>query len=345
MASKFEVLLSAKLSNSSVEDIKKQLKEISDSTPLTIKTDTKSITDFSQKIKDVGNSADDAKSKTQGLGDIISKFSQWQIVGDVIHGVKDGIQDMVQQVFDLDESLVEFNKVTDVTPQQLREITDQAYELGSQVSRTGKEAIDAAANFSKAGYKENNMELAKTALLYQNIADEQVSTATATDLIVSQMKAFNIEAEDSIQIIDQINEVSNNFSVSSADLATAIPKVSATLAQAGNSMSETIALITAGAEVMTGQSSRVARGLRSITLNLQGMNDEGEQDLHLVAAMESDFNKLGITLYNSDGQLKSTFEILSALADKFPELDQNTKNYYASLIGGRVLPQRIVICV
>lgn len=85
--------------------------------------------------------------------------------------------------------------------------------------------------------------------------------------------------------------------------------------------------------------------LRSITLNLQGMDDEGTQNLELVASMEKDFNKLGITLYDTDGQLKSTFEILSDLSQVYPELNQNTKNYYASLIGGRVLPQRIVICV
>ena len=96
---------------------------------------------------------------------------------------------------------------------------------------------------------------------------------------------------------------------------------------------------------MTGQASRVARGLRSITLNLQGMDDEGTQNLQLVAAMEEDFNKLGITLYDADGHLKSTFKILTDLAEVYPGLNQNTKNYYASLIGGRVLPQRIVICV
>lgn len=89
----------------------------------------------------------------------------------------------------------------------------------------------------------------------------------------------------------------------------------------------------------------MARGLRSITLNLQGMDDEGTQNLQLVAAMEEDFNKLGITLYDADGQLKSTFKILTDLAEVYPSLNQNMKNYYASLIGGRVLPQRIVICV
>lgn len=159
------------------------------------------------------------------------------------------------------------------------------------------------------------------------------------------MKAFNVEAEDAITIIDQINQVSNNFAVSSSDLATAIPKVSATMAQAGNSMSETLALVTAGSEIMTGQSSRVARGLRSITLNLQGMDDEGNQSLELVSSMEKDFNKLGITLYDADGQLKSTFKIMTELANVYPNLDKNTKTYYASLIGGRVLPRHIVICV
>ena len=68
---------------------------------------------------------------------------------------------------------------------------------------------------------------------------------------------------------------------------------------------------------------------------MQGMDDEGNQNLQLVASMEKDFNKLGITLYDADGQLKSTFDILTDLAEVYPSLNQNTKNYYASLIGGK----------
>ena len=86
---------------------------------------------------------------------------------------------------------------------------------------------------------------------------------------------------------------------------------------------------------MPGMASRVARGLRSITLSLQGMDDEGNEVLELLPKMESDFQKIGITLYGTDGQLKSTFDILKDLSEKFPELDKNTQNYYASLIGGK----------
>lgn len=344
MATKFEVLLSASLDKNSVKDIQAQLDSISKGTTFKINADSSSVNSLKNSLNDLGDSAKNAKAHTQGLNDIVSKFSSWQIVGDVIHGVKNAMEDMVQQVFSLDASLTEFNKVTDLSEGELKTFTEQAYQTAETVARTGTEVIDAAAEFSKAGYKEQASDLARVALLYQNIADGQVSTSDATALLVSQMKAFNVDASDSIQIIDQINAVSNNLSVSSSDLATAIPKVSATMAQAGNTMSETTALITAGSEIMVGQSSRVARGLRSITLNLQGMDDKGNQNLKLVASMEKDFNKLGLTLYDSNGQLKSTFQIMDDLAEVYPKLDKNTQNYYAALIGGRVLPQRTVMC-
>ena len=87
--------------------------------------------------------------------------------------------------------------------------------------------------------------------------------------------------------------------------------------------------------MMPGQASRIARGLRTITLNLQAMDDSGEQNLDLLASMEKDFNKIGITLMGTGGQLKSTFEIFSELSSIWDTLDQNTQNYYASLIGGK----------
>jgi hypothetical protein len=43
--------------------------------------------------------------------------------------------------------------------------------------------------------------------MYQNIADSELSAGDAASYIISQMKAFNISAEDSMQIIDKTNEV------------------------------------------------------------------------------------------------------------------------------------------
>lgn len=333
MAGKFEILVSASLSKEATSKIQSQLNKIASGISLNVSSN--GVTGLNKTLLGLQNTMNDTNNYGSSLTKTIENFSNWKITQTAINGVKEALSSVVEEVKDLDSSLVEFQKVTDLTDSELDSFIQKSFDTAEAVARTGREAIDAATKFSKAGYKDQASDLAEVALLYQNIADEEVNVSTTTNLIVSQMKAFNVQADDAISIIDKINEVSNNFAVSSSDLATAIPRVSATLAQAGNSMDETIALITAGTEIMTGQASRVARGLRSITLNLQGLDDEGEQNLELVAKMESDFNKLGITLYDSSGQMKSTFDILSDLAEVYPSLDQNTKNYYAALIGGK----------
>jgi negative regulator of replication initiation len=44
-------------------------------------------------------------------------------------------------------------------------------------------------------------------LLYQNIADEELDAGESANFIISQMKAFNMTAQDAEHIIDAVNEV------------------------------------------------------------------------------------------------------------------------------------------
>jgi hypothetical protein len=56
--------------------------------------------------------------------------------------------------------------------------------------------------------------------------------------------------------------LSNNFAVSSTDIASALTKQSASLASYGNDLNKSISMVTAGAEIMTQQSGKIARGLK-----------------------------------------------------------------------------------
>lgn len=57
------------------------------------------------------------------------------------------------------------------------------------------------------------------------------------------------------------------------------------------------------------------------------MSDEGEEDLELMSKMEALFNKLGKTVYEADGSLKNTYELLGELADVYPDLTAAEKAY------------------
>lgn len=140
MATKFQISLEGILdTKTSTANIQKSIKEMESalSIDIPIKADSATANQIKDAISGIGSAAENAKQHTQGLSDIVSKFSSWQIVGDIIHGAKDAMQDMVQQVFDLDESLVELDKVTDLSSEGLRQLEDDAFEVGERIGATG----------------------------------------------------------------------------------------------------------------------------------------------------------------------------------------------------------------
>lgn len=116
----------------------------------------------------IGKEAEKSTKKVKGLGaetlHVTKKVIQFGAITDVIRGVTTGLGDMVQNVFELDAALTEFKKVSNLTGKELEKYTDQAYKAGRETARTGTEMIDAATQFKKMGYSDQqSMQLAKTA--------------------------------------------------------------------------------------------------------------------------------------------------------------------------------------
>lgn len=379
MENKYSVKIGIKLEEGAVANIKKDIEKQLSQETINLKIDTSGLDDVAKKANQaaqqlnkvnknnkLSKTGDSAKKAAKGVNELnqslekttkhmknqafatdnwaydwskaMQSFLTYNTVTQFFNTVMNGIRDMIEEVKDLDASLTELQKVTDLEGESLSKFVDEAYRAGETVAKTGTEMIDAATAFAKAGYKDNALELGTVAAMYTNIADEAIDAADAADMIIAQMKAFNIEADDSIHIIDAINEVSNNFAVSSADISRNLGKASAVVANAGNSMEQYIGLMTAATEV-TRNASKAANGLKTLTLRLQGMNDEGEEDLEVQAQMEALFQKLGISVYKANGELKNTYEILASLAPVYKELTNAEKAYVTETIAGKYQAQ------
>lgn len=339
-SSNFQILVAATLDAANIQKqldtISKRYKTIKinlDVDTTSLNNATNSLNNCKQSITETGKAA---QGTSQSIGDIVSKVTKFGAATLIINKFRQAIVDGYGAVKELDASVTEYRKVSELTDSQMGGFIDNARELGLTVARTADEMVEAATEFKKMGNDDStSLELGRLATMFQNIADEAVSAGDSASFINSQMKAFNFTANEAIHVLDAVNKVANNFAVSSGDISTALPKVASTMALAGNSFEETIGLLTAGAELIPNQASRIARGLRSITLNLQGLNEDGEQVAGMAASMQEEFDKLGISLLDEQGQIKSTYEIFSELAEIFPKLDKNTQTYYASLIGGK----------
>lgn len=86
----------------------------------------------------------------------------------------------------------------------------------------------------------------------------------------------------------------------------ALTKTGAALKGYGNSYGETIGLITAGTEMLPNQASKVARGWRTIGANVLKLAQDEE-------VLQAANGKVNISLRDSQGNMKSTFDILKDL--------------------------------
>lgn len=192
--------------------------------------------------------------------------------------------------------------------------------------------VASASEFRKNSFNDqDSATLAKVAALYQNVADGAVSASDSASFIISQMKAFGIEAENSIDIINAVNAVSNNFAVSSTDISSALTKTSSAMSVLGNDFQSTIGLVTAGAEIMTGQAGKVARGLRTIGNNFASAAKEADSIEYSVGGVTKSLDLLN----EKTGDIKSTFEIFSDLKDNWDAMTNAEKQALAITYAGQ----------
>lgn len=194
--------------------------------------------------------------------------------------------------------------------------------------------VSAATEYRKNGFNDKDAaQLAQVSSMFQNVADESISTSDAAQFLISQLIAFNKTTGDvesnAMHIADALNEVANNFAVGTGDLATGLKVVASSSAGMNNSFEQTIGLMTAITE-QTKNASKASRGLNSIMANLAQVLDDASSNGKKITEI---FEQLGVEMYEN-GQLKSGYDLLAGLAEKWDTLDNNSQKYIATTVAG-----------
>ena len=267
-----------------------------------------------------------------GLGSYIARFtSGYFVITKLISGVKS----MVNEVKSVDTALVELQKVTDLTGASLDNFTQKAYQVGEGLGRTGKDVIDAATTFSRAGYDLNEAtQLAQSALVMTNVGVDIKSTEAAASDMISILKAFDVQAEDSMKTIDKLYNVANKEPLDFGNITQMLVTAGGTLAQTGTSLEETMGLLTGAFATM--RDTSVANGLIMISQRLRGVREDGEaiEEAGFMPKLKSMFADIGIEVETQNGELRSTFDILNDLAGKWDMLSSKQKQYFGEKVAG-----------
>lgn len=257
---------------------------------------------------------------------------------DIINLGKEGLN----VVRELNTALTEMRKVSDESLQSLKNYQNTTFDVADAVGTTAKQIQTSTADYMRLGESlDVAAESAKTANVLLNVSEFD-NIEDATKSLVAMGQAY--KDLDKMTIVDKLNEVGNNYAISTDELATALQKSSATLSLMGNTIDEAASLVTtANATIQDADS--VSAGLRTISLRLVG-TEEAEEELSamneevdaFVKATNSkkqqiikDYtavasnNYQGFDILDSNGNYKNTYQILLGIAKVYKEIQEQDK--------------------
>lgn len=201
------------------------------------------------KIVNVAGKAKESTSLFKGAFDSLKKKSKEILTYMVSMGglsrVFGQIKQGVQYVKEIDSALTELKKVTDETDGTYAKFLKTMAQTGANVGATTSDLINMAANWARLGYNiEQAGDLAKSTAVLLNVS-EFTDADKASEALISTIQAYGYAAEDSMHVVDVLNEIGNNFAISSDGIATALQDSASSLMAAGNNLEQSVALVAA----------------------------------------------------------------------------------------------------
>ena len=276
--------------------------------------------------------------KNSRLHQMAAQLAGMFSIYDVINVVKEGIN----TVRELDTAMVEVEKVSDETEQSYANFRKTVSETATEIASTNKELLNSSADFLRLGYDINQAsDLAKNATLFVNVGDG-VDINEATEDMITAMKAFDIQAKDSIKIVDDYNQIGNLYALSATDIGEAMKRSASALETGNNTFEESIGLITAMNEIVQ-NSENTGNTLKVLSLRLRGAKAELESMSEDTDGLCDSTSKLreqiqaltGVDIMVDDNTFKSTADIIKELGAVWNNLTDSSQAATLEIIAGK----------
>lgn len=254
---------------------------------------------------------------------------------------------MLQNVIDVDTAMTDLKKVSDGTVQDYANYLDSAADRAKNLGASITDVIGATSEFSRLGYNlEDASNLGDWATKYMNVS-EYTNIEDAAQSLVSTLQGFHLSADEVGSVVDRFNEVGNNYAISSQGLGEALKRSAAALAAGGNSLDESLGLITAANEVVQDPDT-VGTWAKTLTMYLRAAKEDAaaaglETDEILSSVSEVQDKILTLTggqvnILEDDGMtLKSTTEIMREVSGVYDSLSDLNKAALLKTLSGKRL--------
>ena len=330
------------------------LKDILNQTEQGAKLTNKELATLKQRFLDIQGVARQTgklgKTFFQTIKEGMSSFSYWTSSTFLVMKTIQSIKSAIHTVTELDTALVDLKKTAKMTVGELNDFYNSANDTAKQMGVTTEEIIKQAAAWSRLGFStsEAATKMAKYSSMFATISPG-MDLNSATDGLISVMKAFKIGLKDTDDVVDgimsKINIIGNTQAVNNSDIVEFLTRSSSAMAEANNTLEDTIALGTAMVEI-TRDASGAGQVLKTVSMRIRGYDEETEEYIGNVEELSGKIANLtktastpgGISLFSDKAktEYKSTRQILQDISEIYDQLtDKDQADLLEALAGKR----------
>lgn len=274
-----------------------------------------------------------------------AKYGGWSLITKSMNMAWRTAKKMLSTIIDIDTAMTELRKVTNETEKAYDSFLSNATIRAKQLGATVVDTVSATADFARLGYSlDDASSLANAALIYKNVGDGIEDINDASEPIIASMKAFNIAAEDTMLIVDKFNATGNSFAITSGGIGDALLNSAAALDAAGNSIDESIALITAANNVVQ-DPEKVGTTLKTVSMYLRAAKTEAENAGESTDGMADSVSELRkeilaltgnkVDIQIDDDTFKNTYQILKELSVVWDDMTDVSQANLLEMLGGK----------
>ena len=272
---------------------------------------------------------DDLEAATQRASDgfTVMKGALANLVADgfrlAIDAAKDFAKATLEAGMNFEQGMAQVQAVSGASGEELEALTEKAKEMGAKTKFSATESAEAFNYMAMAGWKTEDM-IDGIEGIMNLAAASGADLATTSDIVTDALTAMGYSAGDAGKLADVMAAASSNANTNVEMMGATFQYAAPIVGALGYSMEDTAVQI--GLMANAGiKADKAGTALRSILTRLSAPPKECAE------AME----ELGISLTDSEGNMKSLDEVMADLRKAFKGLDETQQTANAKAIAGQ----------
>lgn len=275
----------------------------------------KKLSDSEKRYKSVGNSYVRTGKSITKTGTSLTKNLTAPIAGIAVASVKTAAE--------FEAGMSNVKAIAGATGDEMEKLKDKAIEMGAKTKFSAKDSADAFSYMATAGWGTTDMLNGIEGIMYLAGATGE-DLAQTSDIVTDSLTAFGLKASDTNRFVDVLAQTANATNTDVSKMGETFTYVAPVAGALGFSIEDTSVAI--GLMANQGiKASNAGTALRSLLTNLSKPTKQ------MKGAME----ELGISLTDSEGNMKSLDEVMRDLRGGFAGLSEAEKANYAATIAGK----------